>query len=119
RALVIALRRGLQADPRGRWPSMDGLCAALEHARARSARLGGRLRGVAGTLALALATVAVVSLGGQLGGTAQRGLALECEQVGQGVSGRWGPPQRAALELRFASSDLPLPRSEARFVIES
>ncbi|MFO7561297.1 MAG: serine/threonine-protein kinase [Enhygromyxa sp.] len=119
RALVGALRRGLQADPRARWPSMDGLCAALEQARARSARLAGRLRGVAGTLVLALTTFSVVSLGGELGGRADRGLARECEQVGQGVRERWGPPQRGALELRFASSDLPLPRSEARFVIES
>jgi hypothetical protein len=113
-AIVDVLRRGLAERPEARWPSMDTLCSALERARDRQARISDRARGalVAGlSISMALGVVGLAFVDGE-------DPSLTCERLGRAARAGWGPEQRAVLEVRFATSPLPLPRSEGRFVID-
>jgi len=116
RAIETILRRGLAEQPEARWPSIPALCAALQQARRRPAKL---TAGVCQSL-VALGLV-VLSAGGSAmlldrGDWAEQ--QAHCVGIQASVEASWGPDQRAALEQRFAGTDLPLPRSEGRFVAD-
>ncbi len=119
-AIVAVLRRGLEPCPDDRWPSMTALCSALDRARERPPRAGGRVRSLAFAAALTSSTFSIVTgLVGLLNSGADADAsALECEIATKAVRARWGQEQHATLERHFAASDLALPRSEARFVID-
>jgi serine/threonine protein kinase len=109
-AVAAVLRQGMAERPEARLPSMDAVCSALEQARDRPARMASRTRNVVlvGALTFGVAVGAA--------GLTDDDAVADCERMGQGVWAQWGPEQRAALRLRFASSTLP--RSEGHFVVD-
>jgi tetratricopeptide (TPR) repeat protein len=96
-AIRAVLVRGLDPDPRRRWPEMASLLAALERARSQPQR---RRR-----LGFAIAVAALgVALVGKL---AHDGKARDsvCEIAPEDEAARaWSPEQRAALAQQFAAS---------------
>jgi tetratricopeptide (TPR) repeat protein len=88
------LERGLQADPRERYPSMEGLLAALRDDPAR--RLRRRVLLGAGALLLALAGVGAWSLAGRS--------ARLCADASAEAEREWSPARQRALEQAFSQS---------------
>jgi serine/threonine-protein kinase len=100
RALVDALRRGLDPDPVERWPSMDVFLSALSpapKARRRIAMLVG---------------LAVVALAGAVASSGDDSNAA-CTQSTAGLDGVWDAAVRADVRRAMAAVDVPYAASAA------
>jgi Tfp pilus assembly protein PilF len=90
--LRAALRRGLQREPRRRYPSMDALLAEID-------RPSQRRIAVVATVAVACARMA-------FGGALVRGIGgapeARCQNAGDAVRAAWSPSAREAIERAFA-----------------
>ncbi len=93
RRLRRALLRGLQNDPRQRWPSMDALLDELELIHAPW--LGTRAK----------ATLSAFGVGIALAGWT--GFSPPCTESAQQLEGVWNDTRRAEVERVFATSTLP------------
>jgi tetratricopeptide (TPR) repeat protein/tRNA A-37 threonylcarbamoyl transferase component Bud32 len=96
RPLRAALRRGLQADPARRFPSMSALCDAITPAPRQRSRL------VAGSV---ISGVAAAWLGAAMLAPAQDPSAPSCESAAQRLAGVWDDAVRR--DLAAAMSHAP------------
>ncbi len=107
--VIAALRRGLAADPRDRFPSMDellrALTAATRHRRRRRLVAGGAL-----ALGLGLLLVAARPTGA-------RAPAGPCAALARGLDQTWNDALRARLTQAFAATGLPAARQRAAVVV--
>ncbi len=94
--LRAAVLRGLEPSPAARWPSMEGLLAALEHGRTRSRRR----RVMASVLVVAAGASAVFAIH-EIG---ERRRAAACEAEGQTVYEHWNDESRASLRAGLAAT---------------
>jgi len=109
--VVAALRRGLAADPRDRFPSMDALLRALTAAighRRRRWLVGG------GALALGLGLLLVATRP-----SGARAPASPCAALARGLDQTWNDDLRARLTQAFAATGLPAARQRAAVVVEA
>jgi serine/threonine-protein kinase len=90
------LRRGLEADPAKRFPSMDALLAELGHDPAVARR-----RWAAGGVAAVLAGLAIWGFARGGGGGAEE---TRCRGGEERLAGVWDDPVRAGVERAFAAS---------------
>ena len=93
--LRAALTRALAVEPGHRWPSLEGLIAALERSRAVRGR------------SLALAAVAVGLMGAAFVGGRQQATAPPCD-AGAGLAADvWTPLARARIQTAFRATGSP------------
>ena len=100
RGLRAALRRGLQADPARRFPSMDAMCDAIDPARRR------RLYLIAGSAA---SSVVAGLLGALVLAPVPDPLEVSCEDAAQHLAGVWDSAVRRDLDIAIAATQDPGP----------
>lgn len=94
--LRTVLERGLESQPRRRWPSMQALLEALEVSRTRRRRLWG----VAAVAAAGLAIAGVVAAEG----VEERRAIAACELEGDAMAELWNDETRAEVERAMGTS---------------
>ncbi len=99
RGLRGALRRGLQADPARRFPSMAAMCDAIDPARRR------RLFIIAGSAA---SSVAAALLGALVLAPVPDPLEVSCADAAQHLGGVWDAAVRRDLEAAIAATQDPV-----------
>ncbi|MEZ4449932.1 MAG: serine/threonine-protein kinase [Nannocystaceae bacterium] len=98
--IVRALRRGLQASPDDRFPSVEALLGELDRARAL------RLRSIVGA--------AMIGGAGLLVGAAVSGERTDpCEAAAHELDDAWGPARKEAIDAAFAATRVPYARDAA------
>ncbi|HET6582511.1 MAG TPA: serine/threonine-protein kinase, partial [Nannocystaceae bacterium] len=96
RAMIDAIVRGLQPDPRDRWPSMTELLAVLAPADARSRR--NLVWGIAGATLVAASVTSVVVW--------QQHRAALCGGAKEQLAGVWDGDRRARAEAAVIATEL-------------
>jgi serine/threonine-protein kinase len=96
RRITDAIRRGISADPRARWPDMDTLLEALAYDPAR----------IRNRWLLGLTAAGVLGLGAAAWQSWSAQQAQRCSGASEQIGASWNEDRRAALESAFRESGL-------------